>query len=80
MRTINRTFLPESPYKLEGKTYQLALSEKSIPAEAVGDSAKLERLGYRVLAVDVLPTRLKGVRDLHGRYYAPNRFLYVRIA
>lgn len=71
MQVINRTSLPELINR-DGRRY-----ERINKANAHRDAMQAERKGLRVIQCNVLPTRLKGVTDLHGNLYKPTEWFFV---
>jgi hypothetical protein len=79
MKTFKRANLPEvihyngDEYKAHiessAKTFRLSDARKAVN--------RFNTFGCKAILVEVLPAKLKGVRDLHGQFYKPSTWIFV---
>lgn len=81
MKTFNKTSLPDSiSYNNETYTksdrffYFLTRHRYTKPKALVEHLNKTKHV--KAILVKVLPTRLKGVKDLHGNHYKPSEWIF----
>ena len=68
MKKFSRCNLPET-IMYNGKKYVYLCGKHE---------NKDKYIGKKCVQVNVLSRRLKGVRDLHGNFYKPSEFIFIR--
>lgn len=79
MKQYNKTYLPDA-ITYNGNEYKAAagitsaMIANNTSLQTISETLKKE--GRKMIVVNVLSKRLKGVTDLHGNLYKPSKYIF----